>query len=129
MQRLRISLTVLTLTMLWLIWKPVSGATPPPGETPSSTEMTTKMVLVPESLLRRATAHIDSLTLELRWAHNRDAERDSLWVSEVRFYKGSARLANDRADAAERMANSWWHKHESALWLGVGVGLAAWALQ
>lgn len=129
MRQLMKSSIVLTLTILWLILRPGLVEAQPPGGTPSSTAPTTRTVTVPESLLRRATAKIDSLDLELRWAHNRAVERDSLAASQLTYWRGMWTLSEERAEAWERRANSWWHKHESAFWVAVGTLLAALGLR
>lgn len=129
MKRQSIFKIVLTLMMLWLTLSPGLVAGQPSGGQPSSTEQIIRMVTVPESLLRRATARIDSLDLELRLAQNKAVERDSVSASTIRFHKGMAAQAWQQAEAWERRANSWWHQNKSAFWVALGAFLAALGLR
>jgi hypothetical protein len=123
-QWLRKSSIVLTLMTLSLIWRPAYGD--PNPATPEPT------VVVPTRLLREATARIDSLELRLGFALNRAVEQDSLRASEARYWRGVVAVERTNGDLWQeraRKANGWWNRHESALWMGVGAGLAIWALQ
>lgn len=111
MRRFGKSWGVLILMTLLLTWKPVYGQAP--------------TVTVPESLLRRATAHIDSLELQLMFARNRAVERDSIHAGQVTYWRGMWQLSEERAEAWERRANSWWHQNKSAFWVALGALLAA----
>lgn len=115
MLRLKKSLVVLTLVTLSLTWRPAYGQSP--------------MVTVPENLLRRATAHIDSLELQLMFVQNRAAERDSIHASQVTYWRGMWQLSEERAEGWERRANSWWHQNKSAFWVALGAFLAALGLR
>lgn len=111
---------VLTLTILLLTCASGSIAQP---DTPDS------LVTVPRSLIREATARIDALELELRYAEHRAVEQDSLHAAQLDYQRAFTDEANQRADAwrdEALHANSWWGRNESAVWLGLGAALAAW---
>lgn len=110
MRRLRRSLIVPTLTILWL----TCG-------TGSIVAQETGTSVVPNSLLRRATARIDSLELRLMLADNRAVEQDSLTASRERWWEAQLRLSEERAAYWERSARSWWTRHESAFWAVLGA--------
>lgn len=112
MRQLKKSLIVPILTILWLTCQPDSVW----GQTDD------RMVTVPASLLRAATAKIDSLSLELRFGQNALVERDSLHVAEVRYWKERSRTEAMRADELQQLslvlqdkANSWWTHNGNAL--------------
>ena len=120
MRRLRRSLIVPTLTILWLIFALACPATAQGQEEATS--------VVPNSLLRAATARIDSLELRLRLELNRAVERDSLDASRTRWWEAQVLRAEQRAVYWEQSARSWWTRHESAFWAVLGavaVALAA----
>lgn len=78
------------------------------------------LITIRASTVRRATARIDSLELRLMLEHNRTVERDSMHAGEVRYMKWAIDEANDRASLWHAEATSWWNRHESAFWIGVG---------
>jgi len=84
---------VLTLAMLLLIWPAGSSAEAPPDS-----------VLVPESMLVRATAVIDSLDLIIAYRDAALAEMDSNLTTNERFWRG--RLASDAASYERVLAAS-----------------------
>lgn len=90
--------------------------------------MADPIVEVPENLLRRATARIDSLDRENVWLRHEVALRDSVHS----MYKGEweAQLADAYAwgDRWQSVAQSWWHRHESAFWVVLGMLAAGFAL-
>ena len=108
---------VLTLMMQCATLKPALA------DPPSDPEVT-----VPTSLLRRATARLDSLELALRFAENQATEQDSLRVGEREYWQTQLAVANATAESWRREATSWWRRNVSAFWVAVGVGLAALAL-
>jgi len=60
---------------------------------------------------------------------NRATERDSMFAAQTTYWRGMAVLAEDRATAWEKRANSWWHQNKSAFWVAVGALLAALGLR
>jgi len=105
---------VLILMTLWLTSKPAYGQ---------------ETVLVPTSLLRQATARIDSLELRLMFAENRAVERDSTHAGQITYWRGMWLLSEEKAEAWERRANSWWHQNKSAFWVALGALIAALGLK
>lgn len=86
------------------------------------------MVTVPESLLRRATAKIDSLDREIIWAHHELALRDSMHaIDKADWLEHTARI-EAWGEKGWKQANSWWHKHESAFWAMLGALAVAFGL-
>lgn len=79
------------------------------------------MVTVPESLLRRATAKIDSLDRELIWAHHEVALRDSLHQINTGEWESRLAEAYDWGDAGWARADSWWNQNKSAFWAVLGA--------
>lgn len=89
-------LAALTLVTLLLIW--------PAGSSAKDPEAAADSVLVPESLLLRATAVIDSLDLVIAYRDAALAELDSNLATNERFWRG--RLASDAASYERVLAAS-----------------------
>ncbi len=85
-------------------------------------------VLVRESMLRRATAVIDSLDMRLALETNRRVARDSTIVQQGRWYKAQYADVYEWGARWKQEATSWWTRHESAFWTMLGMIAAAWAL-
>ena len=87
------------------------------------------MVTVPESLLRRATARIDSLDREVVWLKHDLAVRDSSHAWEVRDMKEHNQRVLEWGQKGWQQANSWWHQNRSAFWATLGAVAVALALR
>lgn len=112
-KQLRKSSTVLALTILCLTcW-------------PGSARSQDRTIEVPSSVLRAATARIDSLELALRWERNRAVEADSMYASERRYWLGRLAEAETQADLWYRRSRSWWNRYEAALWVAIGAAITA----
>jgi len=118
-------LVALTLTMPWPTSTLASTAT---SDSLVAREAT-RMLLVSENKIRRATAVIDSLDLRLGLLTNRLVERDSTIAQQDRWWQGQYRQVHEWGSYWKDVATSWWHQFASAVWVAVGVGLAALALK
>lgn len=52
-----------------------------------------------------------------------------MFAAQTTYWRGMAVLAEDRATAWEKRANSWWHQNKSAFWVAIGALLAALGLR
>lgn len=114
-------LVALTLLMLLPTWRPafVEAAVPTHRDS-----LTTRMLLVSENTIRRATAVIDSLELRLMLAQNRLVEADSVRADHDRWWNKQVNEAWAWGDHWKQEATSWWRQSKSAIWLTVGAILA-----
>lgn len=119
------SLVGLILITLSLICGTVSTATEPTQAQRDSV----RLILVKESMIRRATAVIDSLDLQLGLANNRVAVRDSALAKQRTWFEGQYTAVYDWGEHWRKEATSFWNQNKSAIFTFLGMLAAAIALR
>jgi hypothetical protein len=106
---------VLLLGMLWLTLRPGWAMSDP----------TEEMVTVPVSLIRGATAKIDSLDREIIWLKHEVAFRDTLYHIDKAEWWDYTEKVQVWGEKGWQRADSWWHQNKSAFWACIAFIAAA----